>query len=255
MKKLIILALTFALILSLCACGAEDIIKEVDPADSTVSTEELRTNLDSATAYVEAAVDTSGMTAQDVDDQGTTLYKSWLYDSETVNDKIPMEVEIDGKTITINKTTVAELKEMGFTIELDSETIEPNLTQGFTINKDGKYCNLSVYNDSDKAVKADGMTVCEFQGSTDEFNLEFIYSGLKKGSTLEEVIKALGTPHMDINICSDSLFGTTIDLDYFCETVSDGISDADTLSIHLVYDAEKNTATLGSLQLHHQIND
>ena len=128
MKKFLALFSAILLVVGMCACSATSIITEV--TEGEVDSAALRADLDAAAAYIESSFDiNSVLTAGEIDDQGSALYKNWLSE-DIANNEIPIDVEVDGKTITIGKTTVADLKNTDFELDLDVETVEPDYTQG-----------------------------------------------------------------------------------------------------------------------------
>ena len=253
MKKLIILTLIAALVLTLCACGAENIIS-VDPETETEDPAVLRSNLDSASAYLESCIDTSKMVTAMQEDDPNYLYKYWSYDDDEFNASFSTDVELDGKTFTVGKTTVGELKEMGYELMIDEETVPTDYSKGFSIVKGDKFCNLTADNNTDKEQNIYDLVVTGFNGFSEEYGLEYSFNGIATGSTLEEVVAALGTPNYNISLSSDSL-GTTFDMSYYNDKPDGDILISDVVTVYLTYDVAGNTAVVSSLDVSHNVEN
>lgn len=242
MKKLIITVLLTALTLGLCACGSSQTSEQA--TQDSVTTNE---SFEAATSYVESAIDTSEMNSTIQNDENS-LYHYWTYGGAEPNDEFGLEIEINGEKITIGKTTVNDLKDLGFDVDLDVETVQPNTVQGFTIKKDDKFCNISVQNSTDKEQDIHDLAVFQVNVFTDEASLSFNYGDIKGGSSLEEVIKAFGTPKSNVTLSGDES-NTTITLNYFSSVTQDDLMTTSTLDIDLLYNADDNTATVKSINL------
>ena len=246
MKKLIIALLLVALTLGLCACGASDTQKPTEEQATQVPSV-ARQDFEAASTYIESLIDTNEMSKTDQDDENG-LYRYWTYSGKEANNTFSPEIEIDGKKITLGETTVNDLKELGFECEIDVETVQPNTEQGFIIRKDNKYCNISVQNTTEKEQSIHELAVFQINVLTDSGFLDFNYGDIKSGSTLEDVIKALGTPRSNITL-SGAESGASIALSY-SNIVTDGdLETISTLDIDLPYQTEKNTADVRSINL------
>lgn len=250
MKKLITLMLIAALAFTLFACGTnEPIVK--DTTDESVDTAAVRESFDKAIDFIESAVDTSAMTSsiQD-DDDGKYLYKYWSYDKDPGNVDIALDAEIGGSTVTVGTTTIDDLKALGFTVELDTDTVNANTVLGFSATKDGKFCNMSVDNSTDKEKKAADMPISNVSGASEEYGAaSFVYRGLKVGSSLKDVIDALGLPNSGMTLSADSS-STTVSLSYFSTSAEDDKTVIDTnLEINVIYDAAANTTNVSNFNL------
>ena len=250
MKKIITLMLIAALAFTLFACGAKEPIAK-DTTDESVDTAAVRESFDKASDYIESVIDTTGMTSsvQD-DDGGKNLYKTWQYDKEADNADISLEVEIGGSTVTVGTTTIADLKALGFDAELSNDTVEANTEFGFSATKDGKFCNMSVDNSTDKAQKAEDLPISNVSGAPEEFGaLSFVYKGLKVGSSIDDVINTLGIPNSGISLSSGDS-GTTFSLTYCSSETNDDKTVTDVnLVFDFTYDSQANTATVSSFNL------
>lgn len=246
MKKTIIALLLVALTLGLCACGASNTQKPTEDQATPIPSV-ARRDFEAAATYVESSIDANEMSKTDQDDENG-LYRYWTYGGKEANDTFSPEIEIDGKKITLGKTTVNELKELGFECDIDVETVQPNTVQGITIRKNNKYCNISVQNTAEKEQSIHELAVFQLNVLTDPGFLDFNYGDIKSGSTLEDVIKALGTPRSNITL-SGAESGATISLNYN-NTVTDGdLETISTLDIDLLYHTEENTAAVKSINL------
>ena len=249
MKKIITLMLIAALALTLFACGSKETIVK-DTTDESVDTAAVRENFDKASDYIESVIDTKGMTSSVQDDDSSNLYKSWQYDKEADNADISMEVEIGGSTVIVGTTTIPELKALGFDVQLENDTIEANTEYGFSATKDGKFCNMSVDNSSNKAQKAEELPISSVNGASEDLGAaSFVYKGLKVGSSLNDVINALGTPNSGISLSAGDS-STTFSLNYYSQDTEDDKTATDiNLVIDMVYDAQNNTAAVSSFNL------
>ena len=249
MKKILVFLLALTLTIGLCACGAQDFVKEIDPADETVDTAALSANADKASAYIENIVDVTKMTSQ-TDDQGTAIQKNWSYEEAPDGVDFPMEITIDGDPITIKETKISEIKALGFDVEIgkEYETVQPQSNYSFSITKDSKSAAVSVDNNTDQPQNIDDMPVSGFQGSFNEFSLDFTYSGLNGESALKDVIAAIGAPN-DLSLTADS-FGTKIDVNYLFEGTEGGFQTSENLTVSLAYNAENNTAAVSDISIH-----
>ena len=249
MKKLIITVLLAALTLGLCACGssktqAQDQATQDQATQDSAATHE---SIKAASTYVESVIDTSEMSSS-IQDDANGVYQYWTYAGGNANDEFSLAIEIDGKSIALKDTTVSDLKDLGFECEIDVETVPPNTVQGFTLKKDDKYCNVSVQNMTNTEQDIQDLTIFQVNAFADEGNLSFDYGGIKSGTSLEEVIKALGTPKSNVTVAANES-GNSITLNYN-NTVTDGDQmTSSTLDIDLIYNAEKNTATVKSINL------
>ncbi len=252
MKRIITFLLIGVLALSLFACGAEKAIIDIDataaPADPAV----IRSNLDKTADYINSVADTKSMTAQLQEDDPQNLYYTWSYDAETVNDDIAMDIKLDGETVTVGKTTYTDLKDMGYTIQPEFDTIDPHYGLGFSITKNNKFCNLTISNNTDKQLPSADLPINEIQCSNDPSAMSIDYRGLTIGSSFEDTIKALGTPHNTISLCSDSM-DTYFDVSYFSEAKDGDLTINDNLNLHFTYDVEANKSTLTSVLLRHEV--
>ena len=240
MKRIILTVLIAALFFSLCACGSA-----VDD-QATQDSAAIRTNFDAACAYVKSQVDTSEMTST-TREEGNGMYQYWTYSGEGTNE-VGTDVNISGKTVTLSKTTVNDLKELGFEVDLTLETIKPDAVQGFTIKKGKKFCGLAIHNLSDKEADPADLPIFQFTGGSDDESLDYAYNGIKKDSTLKDVIYALDIPKSNITISGD-VSGTTIVLNYVDSATEDGVAVTDSLDIYMRYNPKKNNATVTNLNL------
>lgn len=245
MKKRLLLILTAALIFSLCACSKDHI--EIDPEPTAVNTAALRGEFDAACAYVESAADVSKMEATLQDDENG-LFRYWNGTSEEY-DEIGLDFKLEDNVFTLGTTTVSELTALGYKPDTDIETVEPNTVLGFSITKGDKFCNLAVDNSTDQPQKFSDMPITQFNGTSPENGcLPFTYSGIICGSTLKEVLDALGTPKLNITVSTDTA-GTEIGLNYLNATTKGDLDSTDTLEIYLRYDKDKDTALVTSIIL------
>lgn len=243
LKKLVMSLLIAALILSLCACGSS----EEDDLTATQDSAAMHTNFDAAGTFVDSVIDTSEMTASTQEDE-TGLYQYWVYNGESANDEFGVDIKIDNKKITLAKTTVNDLQDLGFELQSEEESAEPGSILGITVKKDEKFGCFAIENKSDAKQEISNMVVFQYSGDSDENTLDFNYNGLKKGSSLEDVIKTLGTPKSNITMTGNAN-GTRITLNYVNSSTEDNTIITDSLDIGLIYHPKKNTATLTHLNL------
>ena len=256
MKRIIALLLAAVLMLALCSCSVVS-IDDADSkdADETLDTATIRSNFDSASAYIESIIGKTDMTTSIQDDNdGQELYKYWGYEDYVGEDVIPMEIAFAGVTVTIGETTVKELKDMGANVSYDEDTVEPYSTGSVSVEKDGKTISLfTEQNDADEAKPIEDMRIYGFWCGTDEWFMPFDYAGVKPGATLKDVIDILGVPLYTIRLESSD-FNTSIDLSYSHNVKEGNVETSDSLSVYLIYDPETGEATLGSMQLERNIN-
>lgn len=248
MKKLTLLILATILILGTAACGSkETALLYNEPA--TADTAGDRAAFEAASDYVKSAIGTSLVPSSVQDDEdGLTQY--WSYNGDEANDKINLSVTIAGKSITLGKTSVSDLENLGFELDLKNETVNPNTVFGFTVTKNGKHCNLGAVNNTREAMKLSEMTVTQFNALSNDFNMDYDYNGITTGSTLEDVIKAFGTPKNSITLSSDH-GAPTITLSYAASVTEESTAISDTLDITLVYNSANKTASLTNINLNH----
>lgn len=251
MKKAIVILLIAVLALSLFACGSsQNTATESNYAVETVNTKDIRVLFDDAVSYVERNMDTSGMTSsvQD-DDGGAHLYKYWGYDDFVGNDEFPMDILLDGNTITVGTTTVSDLKAMGFDVEVGAETLQPEEVTSVSIKKDGKSLNFSTDMNTTSAVKsADEMVLSTFYASMDDSTIPFDYKGLTPDSTLKDVIAAFGTTKYRANVSADS-DSTQVEVVYINQIEDGDIVTTQTLMISMLYEADTDSAKVTNIQL------
>lgn len=253
MKKITALLLIAVLAAAMCACNAVrdqliDIEATADPAQ--VDTASIRESFDKAIAYVEAAIDTSGMSTQIQDDDGGLyLYKYWTYDQDTENAGLSGSIAVGGKTIEIAETTANDLKELGFSSEIFGTVVDPGVSAASIIESDGKSCNVSfAVNKTDKAISVDVLPVYQVTLTAESYFLPFEYSGLTAESTLKDVIDKLGRPNGRMEVAADD-YSTVIELVYD-DILNEGDTEIDNrLSLRMEYSAENDTATVFQLDL------
>lgn len=224
MKKLLIIALALTLVFSLCACGEEPVKTEY---------------LERTTSYIDTLIDSDKFTEEK---DLNKLVTKWTA-AEDVSADLPDVLKLDGETITLGKTTVAELKEMGFKADAKTpETVEAGKNAEVSVNRNEQYCSVfTEVNDSDKAAKVDDLAITGFYVTGATFS-PFDYNGITDKSTLEDLL-SIDLPISTINLSthgSDSLIYIT-----YKRAASDGKSAA-TLTAGAEYNA--NTTKLFSLQ-------
>lgn len=247
MKRILALLLAVILTAALCACSP---IVTIDETDATANPDELRANFDKAVAYVEANVDTSGMTPQIQDDDAGSLYHYWLDEDEAPELSFSGEFMVGGDNkIVVGETTVKQLRELDLDVVFDKEEADPEETVSGTLEKDGKYVSIVLeQNTGDKKVPIDDLAIAMFWGGVDDdFCLDFTYCGLDRTSTLKDYIDKIGVPNNTLQVSADST-NTTIELSYYRETKDGDEITSTVLSIYLVYDPAADTAVLGSMQ-------
>lgn len=249
MKKQLLILITAALILSLCACS-RDII-EIDHEPATVDSAAMRGEFDAARAYVESNADLSQMNSTVQNDE-KALYQYWNGSGEE-NDTFTQDIELEGKTVTIGLTTVSDLKDLGFKVDTGTESVEPNTVQGFSITQGDKYCSLAVENNTDTTQQLADLPMIQFScGAPDDGFLNCAYSDITCGSTLKEVFDAIGMPQSNIIVTTDNS-GTRIELNYLSSFIEGERSVFDTLDIDLIFDKDKDTATVTNITLSRSI--
>ncbi len=250
MKRLAALLLAAALTAGLCACnktpGSENatekaaIVQEV----SSTNKELVKANFDKAVAFVESAIDTKDMTAGDNEDE-FCMYRDWSYE-ETENTELPDTIEVNGKTITIGKTTVKDLNELGMKLEKSMEKVPPQTGTAVNLIDDSKTFLLNVDNGTDKTLDIDDMTITGFTTGFKDYTLPYSYSGINYDSTVEDVISKLGKPNSNITVDANDQ-SATITINYINDVTEGKTVTTDNVSVAFNYDPAKDTAALSSL--------
>ena len=250
MKRLAALLLAAALTAGLCACnktpGSENatekaaIVQEV----SSTNKELVKANFDKAVAFVESAIDTKDMMSRDNEDE-FCMYRDWSYE-ETENTELPDTIEVNGKTITIGKTTVKGLNELGMKLEKSMEKVPPQTGTAVNLIDDSKTFLLNVDNGTDKTLDIDDMTITGFTTGFKDYTLPYSYSGINYDSTVEDVISKLGKPNSNITVDANDQ-SATITINYINDVTEGKTVTTDNVSVAFNYDPAKDTAALSSL--------
>ena len=250
MKRLAALLLAAALTAGLCACnknpGSENATEKAALAQEVSSTDKnlVKANFDKAVAFVESAIDTKDMTAGDNEDE-FCMYRDWSYE-ETENTELPDTIEVNGKTITIGKTTVKDLNELGMKLEKSMEKVPPQTGTAVNLIDDSKTFLLNVDNGTDKTLDIDDMTITGFTTGFKDYTLPYSYSGINYDSTVEDVISKLGKPNSNITVDANDQ-SATITINYINDVTEGKTVTTDNVSVAFNYDPAKDTATLSSL--------
>ena len=93
-----------------------------------------------------------------------------------------------------------------------------------------------------------GIVIGAVSASFSEYSLPFTYSGLDSKSTPADVIDKLGAPNSTINLSSDN-DGSIIELVYTKTSKEDDVVTDVNLLIDLRYDADKNDASISSVDI------
>ncbi len=248
MKKLAAIFMILALALCMCACGDISPI-EVEssvPADPA----KLHEDLESAIAYIEANVDTSGAERyiDDSDESYQTCY--WDFGEDRPEKDFSNEVEIDGISIKVGETKVKDLETLGFDVEKPGDTVDPQASFGVTLHRDGKQAILSLMrNPSDQPAPIAEFPVYGFSGGIAEFTIPYSYEGLTYGTPMEDVIEKLGNPYADLRVSSDSVAGTIIEISYDRMVPQGETMMCYSLDFRFLYDAEANSTTMEGMNL------
>lgn len=250
MKRLAALLLAAALTAGLCACnknpGSENATEKAALAQEVSSTDKnlVKANFDKAVAFVESAIDTKDMTAGDNEDE-FCMYRDWSYE-ETENTELPDTIEVNGKTITIGKTTVKDLNELGMKLEKSMEKVPPQTGTAVNLIDDSKTFLLNVDNGTDKTLDIDDMTITGFTTGFKDYTLPYSYSGINYDSTVEDVISKLGKPNSNITVDANDQ-SATITINYINDVTEGKTVTTDNVSVAFNYDPAKDTAALSSL--------
>ena len=250
MKRLAALLLAAALTAGLCACnktpGADNPTEKATLAQEVSSTDKnlVKANFDKAVAFVESAIDTKDMTAGDNEDE-FCMYRDWSYE-EIKNTELPDTIEVNGKTITIGKTTVKDLNELGMKLEKSMEKVPPQTGTAVNLIDDSKTFLLNVDNGTDKTLDIDDMTITGFTTGFKDYTLPYSYSGINYDSTVEDVISKLGKPNSNITVDANDQ-SATITINYINDVTEGKTVTTDNVSVAFNYDPAKDTATLSSL--------
>lgn len=259
MRKLLVFILAAVITVSLCAC---DTLKNLGSVDETelvtefpgeISKDEMRANLYKASNYIESIVNVNDMESNIQDDNTDEgdLYKYWTYSKATSNVQLNMDIDVGGNTISVGKTKVKELSEFNLDIEKSPDPVPPNEVTSCTLTKDNKICSVvSMPNSTGTEQPGDNLVVGEVMGIVNEFNLPFNYNGIDEKSTLKDVVEKIGTPNSMITLGSDEV-STSINLSWFNSVTKGKNVTDDSISIYLNYDAEKNEATISSIDIRH----
>lgn len=250
MKRIAALLLAAALAAGLCACnktpGADNATEKAALAQEVSSTDKnlVKANFDKAVAFVESAIDTKDMTAGDNEDE-FCMYRDWSYE-ETENTELPDTIEVNGKTITIGKTTVKDLNELGMKLEKSMEKVPPQTGTAVNLIDDSKTFLLNVDNGTDKTLDIDDMTITGFTTGFKDYTLPYSYSGINYDSTVEDVISKLGKPNSNITVDANDQ-SATITINYINDVTEGKTVTTDNVSVAFNYDPAKDTAALSSL--------
>lgn len=250
MKRLAALLLAAALAAGLCACnkkpGSENATEKAALAQEVSSTDKnlVKANFDKAVAFVESAIDTKDMTSRDNEDE-FCMYRDWSYE-ETENTELPDTIEVNGKTITIGRTTVKDLNELGMKLEKSMEKVPPQTGTAVNLIDDSKTFLLNVDNDTDKTLDIDDMTITGFTTGFKDYTLPYSYSGINYDSTVEDVISKLGKPNSNITVDANDQ-SATITINYINDVTEGKTVTTDNVSVAFNYDPAKDTAALSSL--------
>ena len=250
MKRLAALLLAAALTAGLCACnktpGADNATEKAARVQEVSSTnkELVKANFDKAVAFVESAIDTKDMMSRDNEDE-FCMYRDWSYE-EIKNTELPDTIEVNGKTITIGKTTVKDLNELGMKLEKSMEKVPPQTGTAVNLIDDSKTFLLNVDNGTDKTLDIDDMTITGFTTGFKDYTLPYSYSGINYDSTVEDVISKLGKPNSNITVDANDQ-SATITINYINDVTEGKTVTTDNVSVAFNYDPAKDTATLSSL--------
>lgn len=250
MKRLAALLLAAALAAGLCACnknpGSENATEKAALAQEVSSTDKnlVKANFDKAVAFVESTIDTKDMTAGDNEDE-FCMYRDWSYE-ETKNTELPDTIEVNGKTITIGRTTVKDLNELGMKLEKSMEKVPPQTGTAVNLIDDSKTFLLNVDNGTDKTLDIDDMTITGFTTGFKDYTLPYSYSGINYDSTVEDVISKLGKPNSNITVDANDQ-SATITINYTNDVTEGKTITTDNVSVAFNYDPAKDTAALSSL--------
>jgi len=238
MKKTLALFLLLALVICLCACGS-------NPEAAAV-----KKDFDKAVKYTESIIDTDKMTSSVREkNDGIYLTKFWRSENDENIMDIGLDVEVNGHIITLGKTKVSEIRDMGFEINSGFETLKPGEAASISIAKDGKYIPFDTdTNETDAEISIDDMTLSAFIGEVEEDTLPYSYKGFKPGSSLQEVVDAIGAPNYAASLSTDS-DGTRIAMDYLNESTEGDKQVAISLMMELIYNVETDSSELVNFQI------
>lgn len=250
MKRLAALLLAAALTAGLCACnktpGADNPTEKAARVQevSTTNKELVKANFDKAVAFVESAIDTKDMMSRDNEDE-FCMYRDWSYE-EIKNTELPDTVEVNGKAVTIGKTTVKDLDGLGMKLEKSMEKVPPQTGTAVNLIDDSKTFLLNVDNGTDKTLDIDDMTITGFTTGFKDYTLPYSYSGINYDSTVEDVISKLGKPNSNITVDANDQ-SATITINYINDVTEGKTVTTDNVSVAFNYDPAKDTAALSSL--------
>lgn len=250
MKRLAALLLAAALTAGLCACnnhpGSVNATEEVGVTQQVSSTDKelVKANFDKAVAFVESAIDTKDMMSRDNEDE-FCMYRDWSYE-EIKNTELPDTVEVNGKAVTIGKTTVKDLDALGMKIEKSMEKVPPQTVTGVNLVDGSKTFMLDVDNSTDKTLNIDDMTITGFTTGFKDYNLPYSYGGINYDSTVEDVISKLGKPNSNITVDANDK-SAAITINYTNDVTEGKTITTDNVSVAFNYDPAKDTAALSSI--------
>ncbi len=260
MKKLFAILLIAVLSVSLVACGEKDQKPLAgDTTDETQTSDEsaaIRASFEKADVYVTSVLSKNDIQTQIQDDNGgKDIYKTWFMPGNE-NAEIIEDIEIAGNKITLLKTNGTDLS--GFKdvkLSVSSDQVAKNNNVSFHLTKGTQYCDLnSEMNETDETKTADDMTVAEVATGYGKDALPFTYNGLTAESTLKDVLDTMGTPNATLQISAANL-GTTIDAGYMYSVEENKILTEKYITFTLLYDADKDTATLQKIVLRKEVRD
>lgn len=255
MKKIILFTLIAALSLCLFACGSktDDGNSDNSVEYATVGAEAVRADFEKAEKYVDGVLDAKNMVTSIQDDGDGAIYKYWTIEGDAENVPLSKEIEIAGNKIEIGTTSVRDLSSFDLDVSKSEETVKPGEVASLTLTKDNKYCNvISLPNDTDKDVPADDLTTAEVMTAAKDFSLSFSYSGVTGDSSLKDVLNALGTPNLTATLTSEDT-GVSIELNYNNQEKDGDKTVSYSVIIHLVYDAQSDTATVDNIDVREDI--
>ena len=248
MKKILSIGLAVLFAASLCACtssAAQSLMPEPTVAP-TSAPEDIRTNFEKASAYVESLLDGKTGDVQTDDEDSLSLYRYW--DCPDADGAITLsdEVTVEGFTAVIGKTLVKELDNSGLTVEKSKETLEPHFETSASLTRDGKTFVFRVYNSKEESVLMNETALSGFSGTFSEYVLPFNYAGLTETSTLRDVMELFGYKNYSIVLSADET-GTMIRVSYHFDTPDGNSVFMRILEIECLYQADADTAVITSI--------
>lgn len=231
-------------------------VSETKPqAERNDTTDYLEKDYIKGIEYLNSLIDTELFEKQyqleNNEQQESVRYASWYNDDVEAVD-IPMDIQIGGRVITVGETRVVDLEKLGYIVETPTDSLAVGESRGVTIKLpedeyDGKIESFAMpvteENTSDSPLDINSARIFEVNMQNNPLNLPFVYRGIEKSTSPDDMISILGTPNQSaaLYVNTNSEYPVCIFL-YYRNVYA-------TLEIRVEYDPESDNARLQMLTL------